>query len=82
MVSIFSNNFFISTGSWEWNQFVRDHSFDFLGASGNAEVKEAPEYGECDLHRIRCKLVVIVDCCFLRLTSTINDTKRECRDLG
>lgn len=25
-------------GPFEWNQFVRNHDFDFLGASGNAEV--------------------------------------------
>jgi hypothetical protein len=27
-------------GPSEWNQFVRNHDFDFLGASGNAEVKQ------------------------------------------
>jgi hypothetical protein len=26
-------------GPFEWNQFVRNHNFDFLGVSGNAEVK-------------------------------------------
>mmetsp|Transcript_18366 Transcript_18366/g.42155 ORF Transcript_18366/g.42155 Transcript_18366/m.42155 type:complete len:565 (-) Transcript_18366:72-1766(-) len=32
-----------------WNQFVRDYSFDFLGASGNAEVTEAPDYGSAEI---------------------------------
>jgi hypothetical protein len=26
-------------GPFEWNQFVRNHDFDFLGVSGNTEVK-------------------------------------------
>jgi hypothetical protein len=26
-------------GPFEWNQFIRNHKFDFLGASGNTEVK-------------------------------------------
>jgi len=36
-------------GPWIWNQFLRNHSFDFLGASGNAEVKEAPLYGSAEI---------------------------------
>lgn len=36
-------------GPWHWNQFVRDYSFDFLGASGNAEVKDAPDYGNAEI---------------------------------
>jgi len=36
-------------GPWEWNQFLRGHDFDFLGASGNAEVKEAPLYGSAEI---------------------------------
>eukprot|EP00535_Pseudo-nitzschia_heimii_P007824 CAMPEP_0197174330 /NCGR_PEP_ID=MMETSP1423-20130617/899_1 /TAXON_ID=476441 /ORGANISM="Pseudo-nitzschia heimii, Strain UNC1101" /LENGTH=771 /DNA_ID=CAMNT_0042623247 /DNA_START=107 /DNA_END=2419 /DNA_ORIENTATION=- len=36
-------------GPWAWNQFLRDHSFAFLGASGNAEVKEAPLYGSAEI---------------------------------
>jgi len=36
-------------GPWSWNQFLRDHSFDFLGASGNAEVKEGPLYGSAEI---------------------------------
>ena len=35
-------------GPWAWNQFLRGHSFDFLGASGNAEVTESPLYGKHD----------------------------------
>jgi hypothetical protein len=40
------SNFRCLSGPWEWNQFLRRHDFDFLGASGNAEVKEAPLYGK------------------------------------
>lgn len=36
-------------GPWEWNKFLRGHAFDFLGASGNAEVKEAPLYGSAEI---------------------------------
>ena len=41
-------NLFLLPGPWTWNQFLREHKFDFLGASGNAEVKEAPLYGKHD----------------------------------
>ena len=49
--------FFLS-GPWEWNKFLRGHAFDFLGASGNAEVKEAPLYGKSGekMTEFTCKL--------------------------
>jgi hypothetical protein len=34
-------------GPWAWNQFLRDHKFDFIGASGNVEVKDGRSYSKC-----------------------------------
>jgi len=42
--ALLSINYYYFLGPWAWNQFLREHSFDFLGVSGNAEVKEASEY--------------------------------------
>jgi uncharacterized surface protein with fasciclin (FAS1) repeats len=39
-------------GPWVWRQFLRDYgddSFDFLGSSGNAEVKDEPLYGSAEI---------------------------------
>jgi uncharacterized surface protein with fasciclin (FAS1) repeats len=39
-------------GPWVWRQFLRDYgedSFDILGCSGNAEVKEEPLYGSAEI---------------------------------
>lgn len=32
-------------GPFLWRQFLRNYDFDFLGAAGNAEVTDGPEYG-------------------------------------
>lgn len=36
-------------GPWEWNQFMRGYDFDFLGSSGNVEVREGPTYGSPEI---------------------------------
>jgi len=36
-------------GPWEWSQFMKSYNFDFLGSSGNVEVKEAPTYGSSEI---------------------------------
>mmetsp|Transcript_30619 Transcript_30619/g.35193 ORF Transcript_30619/g.35193 Transcript_30619/m.35193 type:complete len:582 (+) Transcript_30619:651-2396(+) len=47
--ALLSINYYYFLGPWAWNQFLREHSFDFLGVSGNAEVKEAPVYGSAEI---------------------------------
>ena len=36
-------------GPWEWSQFMKSYDFDFLGSSGNVEVREAPTYGSSEI---------------------------------
>jgi hypothetical protein len=53
-------------GPFLWNQFVRDHDFDFLGASGNSEVVLSDGYGKNETKMIRhCCILSVFDTSFI-----------------